>query len=130
LGLRRRPRSKRRRVVFWGAAEVCWTRNAREGTVRVAVVEAGVTKKRSGRVRRPAERAWTVTVGWALDSMAVQECHNILNFVDCSKVDLVGVQLLQNRDRAVDSRRRVNGPQRGSLKGNQRLQVLTVKKGR
>jgi hypothetical protein len=84
-------------------------RNAREGTVRVAAAEAGVMKKRSGRVKRPVERAWTVTVDWTLDSMAFQECHKLLNVVNCSKLELRGVQLLQNLDRAMDSRRSVNG---------------------
>jgi hypothetical protein len=83
-------------------------RNAREGTVRVAVAEAGVMKKRSGRVRRPAERAWTVTVDWTLDSIAFQECHKLLNVVNCSKLEL-RVQLPQNPDRVVDSQRSVNG---------------------
>jgi hypothetical protein len=32
-------------------------RKARDGTVRVAVGEFGTTKKRSGRVKWPAERA-------------------------------------------------------------------------
>jgi hypothetical protein len=54
--------------------------------VRVAVAEAGVTKKRSGRVRRPAERAWTVTVDWTLDSMAFQECYKLVNVANCSNL--------------------------------------------
>jgi hypothetical protein len=41
--------------------------------------------------------------------MAFQECHKLLNVVNCSKLELRGVQLPQNLDRAVDSRRSVNG---------------------
>ena len=53
-------------------------RKAREGTVSVAVGEAGVMKKRSGRVRQPAERAWTVRVDWALDAIVFEGCLKLL----------------------------------------------------
>lgn len=46
------------------SAERCWIRKERDGTVRFASLSAGVMKKRSGRVRLPVLRAWTVA--WAI----------------------------------------------------------------
>lgn len=62
---RRRPRSNTMRVVRCGSAaeaDWCWTRKEREGTLLFASLSAGVMKKRSGRVRLPALRAWTEAV--------------------------------------------------------------------
>lgn len=38
-----------------------------EGTGLMASESAGVTKNRSGRVRKPEERAWTVTVAIVIE---------------------------------------------------------------
>jgi hypothetical protein len=59
-----RPRSNTILVFFPVSEFSCWIRNDSDGTVDLAVSEAGETKCPSGRVRRPAERAstWTVAI--------------------------------------------------------------------
>jgi hypothetical protein len=59
----RSPRSKTMRVVLGVLlGSWCWTRNAREGTVLRAERDTGWMNCHSGRVKWPAERAWSVTV--------------------------------------------------------------------
>jgi hypothetical protein len=56
------PKSNTILVFFLVSGFSCWMRNDSEGTVLRAVSEAGETKCRSGRVRCPADRAWTWTI--------------------------------------------------------------------